>query len=133
MLSVDIAYNGSTVTKFLSIRVDDCYPEPPYCPPGQICAEVVQRRSNSSSGTNAQAYDVYPNPANNKLTVALSAEQQPATILITDLLGRRVLAQPVAPGQQQVELDVSALPPGTFLMSIFGTKKATNKRFQITR
>ena len=61
----------------------------------------------------------YPNPFNSTLTVTISALRAPSTLTILDLLGRRVLDQPISAGAaQKVQLDFSQQPTGTYLIRL---------------
>ncbi|GAA4379782.1 hypothetical protein GCM10023186_17550 [Hymenobacter koreensis] len=135
-LSVEITYNGNTTTKYLTIAAQDCYPDPPYCPPGQPCELEVQpraRKSGDRAGISGQDYAVHPNPASYYLTVTLPDGEFTGMLIMTDMLGRRVATHRFAAGQRQVELKVSDLPTGTYLLSVTGAPKAPVKRIQIIR
>jgi photosystem II stability/assembly factor-like uncharacterized protein len=65
---------------------------------------------------------VYPNPSNNKIIVILSDS---STLALYDMLGRRIKEYPVFFGK--VDLDVSAIPAGTYFLS---TKNGTTLQYE---
>lgn len=67
---------------------------------------------------NNGALMVYPNPATNLLTI--SAPTDITTLTITNLLGQTVYANHY--NSPQVEVDVSALPAGVYLVRVDGTE-----------
>ncbi|MFI5164296.1 MAG: T9SS type A sorting domain-containing protein, partial [Bacteroidia bacterium] len=71
---------------------------------------------------------VYPNPANDKVTVELEQENNAATgtstISLFDLNGREINTQ--STGLNKLQIDVSTLPVGTYLLKIArGDKQAS--------
>ncbi len=62
----------------------------------------------------------HPNPASSRVSVPVAGVLggMEARFSLYNPEGRELLAQPVNPGQTSVELDVSALPPGTYLYGL---------------
>ena len=77
-------------------------------PSGIVAAEA--------SGT---AFVLTPNPARGMVAVALATGAPQATVLkVLDMAGHEVLSQPVASGAENVTLDLSALPAGTYFVTL---------------
>ena len=58
---------------------------------------------------------LYPNPATNTVTVNCG---RPCTVKVTDVTGRTVIRQQCS--ESVVTIDISALTPGTYFVSIEG-------------
>ncbi|MFC4793752.1 T9SS type A sorting domain-containing protein [Hymenobacter endophyticus] len=137
-LSVYVQYPNpaANVWRYYSLSTLICNPQPPYCPPGQICEIQVQQRQQqaASGGATGQEVAVFPNPADAFMTLDLAVPTAtPTTVSIKDMLGRTLHIQQVAPGQRMVSLDVSQLPAGSFIVTIATTSGTTAKRIQISR
>jgi len=64
---------------------------------------------------------LYPNPARQRVTLALAALPRaavPGTVTLTDLAGRVLRRQSIAPGIQELVLDLSALPIGVYVVQV---------------
>lgn len=81
---------------------------------------VVKLASKVAVGAVVPGADIaiYPNPANTVLTI--SAAERIGEISITDLPGQVI--QTLRPGKEQVDIDVSVLPPGVYMVTINGSK-----------
>jgi hypothetical protein len=66
---------------------------------------------------------VFPNPATNGLTVSHKKAGTNATVEIISTEGRRVLTQKLETGATQTSVDVSALPPGRYMLVINSHEK----------
>jgi hypothetical protein len=62
-------------------------------------------------------FSVYPNPAHNTLTVTLPSNNSSSTIRIVEMTGNVVLQTAVAPGTTAVNLDLTQLTTGVYLLS----------------
>jgi len=60
-------------------------------------------------------FSAYPNPASQQLTVRFEAALETGTVTLHNVLGETVLTTAIQQ-QQQVQLDVSGLAPGTYLL-----------------
>ena len=135
-LSVYVQFPNSTqnVWRYYYINTEICRPQPPYCPPGQICNETPQLQRAANQIDAAQNITAFPNPASTILTLELSAPTQtPATVSIRDLLGRTLRSQILPAGQQRISLDVANLPSGSFLVNVTTATTTTVKHFQVVR
>jgi len=74
---------------------------------------------NTSSIKNefSDHYKIYPNPANDLLTVE-NLNQENSQIQIFDLIGNRILSQNMV--KSHVNIDLSALTPGMYIITING-------------
>jgi hypothetical protein len=61
--------------------------------------------------------DVYPNPANDEITIALESSQQNVAIRISDLTGTEWLTQTSLVGPS-AQIDISQLPAGIYFVEI---------------
>lgn len=68
----------------------------------------------------AVVYSLYPSPASNSVTVSFPGlDRKDVTLEIMDASGKLVRSQAVADGAQRVELDVTSLPSGLYLVRMF--------------
>ncbi|MDX5428129.1 MAG: T9SS type A sorting domain-containing protein, partial [Bacteroidota bacterium] len=64
------------------------------------------------------SFQIYPNPTRGTLTVETGLEDPGSLSLwMTDLIGRRIGIRPTMTGSR-IEMDLSDLPPGVYLMSV---------------
>jgi hypothetical protein len=68
---------------------------------------------------------VFPNPAHGQVTVQLPAAANGAQVLLTDLSGRTVLAQPLAGGTKATLSLPASLGTGTYLLKVQGAGVAS--------
>ncbi len=63
---------------------------------------------------------VYPNPANDRITVSFSGIAYKPTVQLElfDLSGRRLIYSQINSGEYQIELDASALKPGIYFLRL---------------
>lgn len=74
----------------------------------------------------------YPNPTSGMLTVEFTQEDDEAVLAISDLAGKLIQTQKVATngtGLQQVQLDVSNLRPGSYLLQVMDGKERKHLQF----
>src|SRR5690606_12002553 len=82
----------------------------------------------------ASAFSVYPNPADNFITIEWNATEQGTThIVLTDITGKMVKENNIhnTTGINAVTMDVSMLPKGVYLLSAINNKGTVNKRVVI--
>ncbi|KXK45591.1 MAG: glycosyl hydrolase, partial [Bacteroidetes bacterium OLB10] len=82
----------------------------------------------------ASAFSVYPNPADNYITIEWNATEQGTThIVLTDITGKMVKQDVVNnnTGINIVSMDVSMLPKGIYMLSAINNNGVMNKRVVI--
>ncbi len=104
-----------------TIYLDDCdivtavpqYPTP----------EAYYQAKNSVEIT------AYPNPAHGTVNFALKNTQYQShmELAVYDMAGHRLLARPVATGQKELSLNISALSPGMYVAVVRNGKKVLGK------
>jgi len=101
--------------------------------PGSLMIRPVFGENYDASGinenTSVHQFSIYPNPANNLITIAgINADQKNCTVSVMDISGREVME----PQELNADgtLDISSLSPGVYLVQlrnrngeIFGTQK----------
>lgn len=78
-------------------------------------------------------YQIFPQPANDILHIALSEKEQFLSLSITDMLGRTVLTLAAEAQQQSYNIDVSSLPAGMYLVHLHTSQAQTDKLISIMR
>lgn len=63
-------------------------------------------------------FQLYPNPASSRLTVELGSQAFSGTLLITDLSGRQLYSQRLTQQRGQVQVPVSSLAAGRYLLRL---------------
>jgi hypothetical protein len=97
----------------------------------RLPASAARLASAGEPAAGGPATGVYPNPVQNKLWVRLPAGQVDATVIL-DATGRVLLRgghQRV--GENQLQLDVSALRPGLYFLRV--QSGAGNQRFRFVK
>ncbi|MFD2785734.1 discoidin domain-containing protein [Hymenobacter rubripertinctus] len=122
---------GAALSFYFTYRVGTNGPErnssatPHSYTAGTTC--TASRTALATTAAVAPEARLYPNPARTWLTVPTNG---PATLTITDALGRVVHAQPSTTGRPATEVDVQALRPGLYFLTLRGTQgPATVQRF----
>ena len=77
----------------------------------------------------ANHIQLYPNPAENKAVITCPQELIGATLSVYDITGRKFLSMKISIPETQ--LDVSALPPGIFTISVLNDKAIWNRKLQV--
>lgn len=86
---------------------------------GQRGSRLIQEMpAGVATGSRAELLRLYPNPANEGLTIELPATPEAATLTVQDQLGRTVWSQALAPQQAAVFLTVDGarFPAGLYLV-----------------
>lgn len=79
-------------------------------------------------------FAIYPNPANDNLNMQLTeALDHKATIRIFNLNGSELINQQLDQGETKVNMNVSGLTDGLYIMSLETSKNITTKKLQIIR
>jgi hypothetical protein len=83
------------------------------------------------ASVNDQQFEIYPNPAREKLIVKFSLLSGNAVIRLCDLQGREIRSFEVdlAAINGKMELDVSVLQPGVYLLQLVSSSHVSNARF----
>jgi hypothetical protein len=80
---------------------------------------------------------VFPQPATDELTIAFENPGKTGVgnveLSMYNIMGRLVLRETAAPGATKARLDVTAVPPGVYLLQIRMNNKYQNHRIIITR
>jgi len=75
--------------------------------------------------------NVYPNPANNTLTLSCSKQLSYSTIAICDMLGREVY-RTVLDGYNS-HIDIANLPVGVYILQVRSGVSVSNKKIEVRR
>ena len=70
---------------------------------------------------------LYPNPAAQQAKLHLSGSSGACTITLSDVSGR-IVVQRNAQGESTITLDLSQLPPGTYMASVLDGKTVRMQR-----
>ncbi|MBT9392182.1 carbohydrate-binding protein [Hymenobacter sp. NST-14] len=122
---------GAALSFYFTYRVGPNGPErnssatPHTYTAGATC--TASRTALATTAAPAPAARLYPNPAHTHLMVPTTG---PATLIITDALGRQVHRQTTTAGQPTTEVDVQALAPGLYFLTLRAAQgPATVQRF----
>ncbi|MEM8601740.1 MAG: T9SS type A sorting domain-containing protein, partial [Bacteroidota bacterium] len=81
--------------------------------------------------------DIFPNPARQTSTVAVSQREVGVLVVkVYDVLGREVAtlhAGSLAAGRHAFEFDVTTLPGGVYVVRAVGRERAVTQRFTVAR
>lgn len=67
--------------------------------------------------------EVFPNPSNGLVAVALPSLADETTLTATDLMGQILHLQTVFPGQSVAGVDLTMFPPGVYFLNLMGVGK----------
>lgn len=108
-----------------------------YCTCTNSCATFGVGIKELTNASNVLINSVFPNPASDKLNVKLnSKESETLLIEVRDMVGRIVLNKSANSnvGENEMELNVSSLPHGTYILSITDSHKLQSKKmFQVSK
>ncbi|MCB2204569.1 T9SS type A sorting domain-containing protein [bacterium] len=79
----------------------------------------------------AAMLNVFPNPAMQHCTVQLPETSHPTVLMLTDMLGRMQRKFDVRAGVQDLQLHVTDLPRGTYLLRLLGAERTWTRRLQL--
>jgi hypothetical protein len=148
----DFQYRLKIASKDGSFNPDACYTFriqattglwPPNSPPYQTSrsssnvSETVSARTDEMKlnlAAKTTELNVYPNPARQNLLISYpSVKAAGVELRIFDLTGRELLTKKVnaTPGQNQFQLNVSTLTPGSYLLQIRNESGTTTKKIII--
>jgi len=72
----------------------------------------------SHTNSNVKDFSVYPNPAANNLTIALSEQYTTISIECRNILGNIVLKKDYEKGNENIQVDISALSAGNYSITL---------------
>jgi hypothetical protein len=78
----------------------------------------------------------FPNPGRNRITVQYAVPtQQPVSVVLYDVLGRRVrtIAQGPVEGRRERSVDVSGLSSGTYILRLRGREGVDTERLTVVK
>ena len=119
--------NGGTYSKtFNSIGSNDyvCSPHPSTMF-GTIT--VVAEGSLSTSEATRLKFEMYPNPASDKVSIQLPSGAENATVEFYDSLGRLALSKKVT--RINNKMDVNALSKGIYILKVFTADQIGSQKF----
>ena len=93
----------------------------------RVSGTTTEPIAEELSNVDVEAYKLYPNPANDKITVSLQGIIGDVSLRIYDTQGR--LVKETILYNMETELDVSNLAKGIYIISIDEEKMPINKRF----
>jgi uncharacterized repeat protein (TIGR01451 family) len=80
----------------------------------------------SNIAASSPRVDIYPNPANDRLTVTANVNVKPLSLSISNLLGEVVLSRQIT--ANQTNLDIHSLPSGVYFVTVKDEQGATIKK-----
>ena len=99
--------------------------------PVYITFTTAQDPSLSIDLSQSHEFNLYPNPATDRLMVMFPSELSGATIRVFNIVGQLVLTKPIA-GTKAI-LETSTLTPGLFTMEITGNGHTAQRRFAVVK
>ena len=96
--------------------------------------ECKKAGKSAPVATGSLALSAYPNPTNGSVTLTMTAEG-PVELSVMDLLGRTVLdlGKVKIDGAIQIEIDLSGLQEGSYLINMARDGRSTSQRIMIAR
>ena len=89
-----------------------------------------------AQSTGPQILSVYPNPANDMIRIVLNGKMAGTSGLkLHDFTGKLVLNKVIDPGigLQELDLDISELQPGGYIISIIDQQGISHRKLQVAR
>ena len=77
--------------------------------------------------------NIYPNPADNVVTLAVEGLSSEAEVTIVDMMGRKVGHYLIAQGSNSITIDVSPLAEGTYAVRIVSDNATIVERLVIKK
>ena len=72
---------------------------------------------------------VYPNPGNGTVTIELANSLSPTQIQVVDITGKLILVQAISSGSSNVQLDLSSLSKGVYVIRVTDERGVTSKEW----
>ena len=79
---------------------------------------VLNQKVNSIDGTEDVAFNVYPNPANDYMTVSVMSQGTDRQVVMFDMSGRTVLSTMLAANASSITLSTSTLNGGVYMLRV---------------
>ena len=87
---------------------------------------VVGTEAAAAPVANAPAFKLYPNPANDQITVEMATDQ-PATLLLTNAQGQVISTRNI--NDNQTQLEIQQLPAGAYHLSVWQSGNLSTRTF----
>lgn len=100
-----------------------------YCTCSNTCVQAVGIYEAPVS--NASIINVYPNPAQNDLTIIIQAKQsENLQVEVLDMMGKKILhsSMKVGIGENATTLDISSLAKGAYILNVIDSNRAQAKQ-----
>jgi hypothetical protein len=81
-------------------------------------AKLLINTTGISSLKNDMMVTIYPSPAEDKLIISNTQKLNGANIIITDMIGRKMLEENITSATNEYALFVSGLKPGSYIFTI---------------
>lgn len=88
-------------------------------------------RKSSINGPLPMTVNVYPNPAQDWLHIAIAENELQLQYILTDMQGRTLMQG--TPNDGETSLDITSLPAGTYMLNIQSTDKKNKNIFKIIK
>lgn len=131
-LQVDVSSSGETdsASRYVYVSSSDC-------PPREPCAKSQTQYARSSLPDTLTLHAPAPNPVSAATTLQVDVpEPQSVTVTIYDVMGRQ-MARPVdgslRPGVHHVQVDVSGLSSGVYVVRIRAGSFTATRRITVVR
>ncbi|MEZ4775598.1 MAG: SdrD B-like domain-containing protein [Bacteroidia bacterium] len=93
----------------------------------QDCGLVASSSARTSNPDTQPVVKVFPNPAQNLLTVTFDADYK--TLVMMDIQGRTILHKDILPGEHLIKFELSSIPSGVYLVRLEGSATPVIQRF----
>jgi len=81
----------------------------------------------------SEQVNVYPNPAQDVLNLEIKEVKNVLDYEIYDMTGKLIKINPIGAGQKQIDIDVSSLAQGSYILGVTTKEKRFNTKIVITR
>jgi hypothetical protein len=70
-------------------------------------------------------FNIYPNPASEMVTITMNPWEKinHGQVMITDMSGRLLNKEPIAPGENMTRIQTDWMSPGTYVMTLMSNEK----------
>ena len=117
-MSSDYSYDG-----FIGRFIDN----------GSAEFKSAEYNPNSYQENKNSKFNMYPNPANNNITLSSSNYEEIYKIIITDLTGRIINNKDLELPSTEINVDISMLGVGTYIVNIVTSNNNYNLKLVIVR
>lgn len=96
--------------------------------------DIGQNAQIATRTLGSQEFMLSPNPAKSVLTLDIDPPlKHDIDLVITNAEGSVVQSQKIPTGTERSRLDISGIPPGLFILSLYDTEHALVKSFMISK